>query len=414
MIGWVAVGCVVGLAQTGYGATRSARVRWRPSASTGVAGYRVYVRPSGAGAETRVDVGRPATATDGTITATVGSLDAATVYRFTMTSYRATGPESARSNEVTLPVTATTSTSTVRPATTTTTTVSSAGTCPIPLRLPATGGVTQGLTAGPSRYAASCAGTGNAPEAVVRWRPTVSGPVAIETCGAGTAFDTVLEVRKDSCTGTRVGCNDDAPACVTAGGVLRGSRLTFDAVKDQIYFIVVDGYSAQRGAFTLTIRPASGSGAAGRGEAAPPETGQTDDDACAVASVSLSVRRTIRDQRLRIRADLVTTRPVDPTAEGIGLLLERPEGDVLLGSKAPPDSIAVNPARTAFRVRRPAGLQHLRVTRRDDRLRLYARARTPLHEGPTDRLRLSLDLGGGCLVSRTVDCVEQGRTSRCE
>src|SRR5207244_8551153 len=53
------------------------------------------------------------------------------------------------------------------------------------------------------------------------------GTATIQTCGAGTTFDTVLYLRSGACaSGSEVaaGCNDDA--CANATGLYRASRLT--------------------------------------------------------------------------------------------------------------------------------------------------------------------------------------------
>src|SRR5207247_8033727 len=78
----------------------------------------------------------------------------------------------------------------------------------------------------------------------------------IQTCGAGTTFDTVLYLRSGSCAGgleVAAGCNDDA--CFNAIGLFRASRLTPTVTAGQTYYIVVDGYGGAQGTFSLTVTP---------------------------------------------------------------------------------------------------------------------------------------------------------------
>src|SRR6266480_811485 len=106
--------------------------------------------------------------------------------------------------------TSTGSTTTTATATTTTTTTL-AGACNNPTAIPAQGGTFSGTTSGTSSQAGSCGTSGSAPERVFQWTPAVSGTATIETCGAGTNFDSVLYLRSGVCAGgAEVGCNDDA------------------------------------------------------------------------------------------------------------------------------------------------------------------------------------------------------------
>src|SRR5439155_921182 len=94
------------------------------------------------------------------------------------------------------------------------------------------------------------------PEQVFQWTPAASGTATIQTCGAGTTFDTVLYMRSGTCaSGPEVaaGCNDDA--CLNATGLNRASRLTPTVAAGQTYFIVVDGYGGAQGTFSLTVTP---------------------------------------------------------------------------------------------------------------------------------------------------------------
>src|SRR5947199_352955 len=131
-----------------------------------------------------------------------------------------------------------------------------AGSCSSPTVLPAQGGTFGGTTSGTSVLAGSCGSSGTAPEQVFQWTPAVSGTATIQTCGAGTTFDTVLYLRSGACaSGPEVaaGCNDDA--CANATGLYRASRLTPTVTAGQTYYIVVDGYGGAQGIFSLTVTP---------------------------------------------------------------------------------------------------------------------------------------------------------------
>src|SRR5437899_39982 len=131
-----------------------------------------------------------------------------------------------------------------------------AGDCSSPTVIPAPGGTFSGTTSGTSALAGSCGRSGESPERVFQWTPTVSGTATIQTCGAGTSFDTVLYLRSGVCaSGPEVaaGCNDDA--CANATGFYRASRITPTVTAGQTYFIVVDGYGGAQGPFSLTVTP---------------------------------------------------------------------------------------------------------------------------------------------------------------
>jgi len=131
-----------------------------------------------------------------------------------------------------------------------------AGSCDDPIAVPADGGTFAGTTSGVSTLAGTCANTMTAPERVYRWTPTASGTAVIATCsGTDTAYDTVVYLRGTTCSsGTEVACNDDAPGCSTSEpSTHHGSRITPTVVAGETYFIVVDGYDASQGGFTLSV-----------------------------------------------------------------------------------------------------------------------------------------------------------------
>lgn len=86
--------------------------------------------------------------------------------------------------------------------------------------------------------------------------PPRSGTAVIETCGAGTNFDSVVYLRTGGCAnGTQAGCSDDA--CANSTGLNRASRVTRAVTVGQTYFIVVDGFTGAAGNFTLKVTPPS-------------------------------------------------------------------------------------------------------------------------------------------------------------
>jgi len=163
------------------------------------------------------------------------------------------GAQGTFSLTVTPPAAATTTTTTLTGSSTTTTTL--AGACNNPTVIPAQGGTFSGTTSGTSSQGGSCGNSGTSPEQVFQWTPAVSGTAAIQTCGAGTNFDTVLYVRSPSCTGSEItsGCNDDA--CANSTGLFRASKLTPNVTAGTTYFIVVDGYGGAAGSFALQVTP---------------------------------------------------------------------------------------------------------------------------------------------------------------
>ncbi len=92
---------------------------------------------------------------------------------------------------------------------------------------------------------ASCGGGGGrAPDFSYRYTAPEPGSYTIDTFGS--AYDTLLYVRA-TCDGSDIACNDDSGAGLQ-------SKVVVDLQAGQEIIIVVDGYGASRGDFTLTIR----------------------------------------------------------------------------------------------------------------------------------------------------------------
>jgi hypothetical protein len=83
-----------------HGTTYAVRVRWEPSPSEGVAGYRVAVQARTGGSLPVLDAGLPPPAADGSLAAQVSGLDGRTDYDVTVTAYTSAGLESVPSNAI--------------------------------------------------------------------------------------------------------------------------------------------------------------------------------------------------------------------------------------------------------------------------------------------------------------------------
>ncbi len=112
-------------------------------------------------------------------------------------------------------------------------------------------GSTNASTIGANTLSGTCGGNGS--ERVYIW--TTAAPnvrVSVDTCGSATNFDTVLYVRRGSCTGPQVACNDnhpDKPVCFFRDS---DSYLEFLPTPNTIYYIFVDGKTGG-GDFRLNV-----------------------------------------------------------------------------------------------------------------------------------------------------------------
>src|SRR5256712_2651068 len=131
--------------------------------------------------------------------------------------------------------------------------------CDTPTVIPAQGGTFSGATSGTSTLAGSCGSSGTSPERVFQWTPAASGTATIQTCGAGTTFDTVLYMRSGACaSGPEVagGCNDDA--CTNATGLYRASRLTPSVTAGHTDLTGAAGHDGAPGPYRPTPTPPVG------------------------------------------------------------------------------------------------------------------------------------------------------------
>jgi hypothetical protein len=95
---------------------------------------------------------------------------------------------------------------------------------------------------------ATCGSSGTTRDVWYRYRPVTSGTVTVSACGS--SYDTVVSVRRVSCTGTQVACNDDFCGL--------SSQLTFPGTANTTYYIRVSGYNGLFGAYTLVINGGGG------------------------------------------------------------------------------------------------------------------------------------------------------------
>lgn len=119
--------------------------------------------------------------------------------------------------------------------------------------LPAAGGVVSGTTSGANGLSGTCGTTGTSPERVFEWTPSTSGAATFRTCGLGTLFDTTVYVRASDCaTGQELICNDDGP-CASGASSDAASSATLNVTAGTRYYIVVDGWNGEQGAFQLSV-----------------------------------------------------------------------------------------------------------------------------------------------------------------
>jgi hypothetical protein len=97
-------------------------------------------------------------------------------------------------------------------------------------------------------FTPSCAYSNSAPDMSYTWTAPSTGSFTFST--AGSAFDTILEVRRYN-DQVSLGCNDDVPGTSQ-------SSLTLSLTAGQTLLIVVDGYSTYCGTFQLNITAVAG------------------------------------------------------------------------------------------------------------------------------------------------------------
>ena len=104
--------------------------------------------------------------------------------------------------------------------------------------------IVSGTTVGAlNLYTGSCGG-GTAPEHSYSFTAPAAATYTFST--AGSSLDTVLYVRSATCNGPQLGCNDDTPPGQT-------SRVTVALAAGQTVVVVVDGFGANSGTYSLSV-----------------------------------------------------------------------------------------------------------------------------------------------------------------
>ncbi|HKR03542.1 MAG TPA: HYR domain-containing protein, partial [Bacteroidia bacterium] len=106
---------------------------------------------------------------------------------------------------------------------------------------------TTGNTTGAGTDANACGGAAS-PGLWYKITPAASTSITLSLCGS--AYDTRISVYSGSCAGAMVACNDDATSGPCAFTLQ--SEVTFAATGGVTYFILVNGFSANFGAFTMS------------------------------------------------------------------------------------------------------------------------------------------------------------------
>ena len=121
------------------------------------------------------------------------------------------------------------------------------GTCSVPIEVAGYGFWIGDTADGLPTQLATCGQEARGPEQVFRWIAPADGRVCFDN--AASDYDTVLHARTGRCSSRRseIACNDDF------GGRLQ-SAIEVEAVADQEYFILVDGFGDATGRFVLEAR----------------------------------------------------------------------------------------------------------------------------------------------------------------
>lgn len=124
--------------------------------------------------------------------------------------------------------------------------------CPATVALGVGAPIDRGDTTGGDNVDMGTCGGGEAPEAVIEWRPGEIGSYQIDTIGS--EFDTVLYVREvagTACAGVEVACDDD-------GSGVDGTSLVVVEVTDPaaVFYIFIDGFGDNAGLYALNVSAA--------------------------------------------------------------------------------------------------------------------------------------------------------------
>ncbi|MCR9166169.1 MAG: proprotein convertase P-domain-containing protein [Nannocystaceae bacterium] len=133
--------------------------------------------------------------------------------------------------------------------------------------------VETGSTAGEVNSSTGSCGGGGAPDVAYTFTAPQAGTYIFDTDGS--AYDTVLyALDGETCEGATLACDDDDPDFGLQ------SRIAVDLEADQVITVVVDGFSANAGDYTLNVTsPDCGNGTIEFGEAC--DTDDLDGESCA-------------------------------------------------------------------------------------------------------------------------------------
>ncbi len=93
-------------------------------------------------------------------------------------------------------------------------------------------------------FTPTCSSSMGAPDVVYVFRNPTRQTITIDTIGS--AYDTILLVRRDNCMGPDQACDDDA-----GGGT--ASRIVLTNAEPGTYFVIVDGFNSGAGAYRLNL-----------------------------------------------------------------------------------------------------------------------------------------------------------------
>ncbi|WP_437992339.1 MXAN_6577-like cysteine-rich protein [Sorangium sp. So ce145] len=102
----------------------------------------------------------------------------------------------------------------------------------------------------PESVRPACGSSSNAPDTIYRFTAPEDGLYVFDTFGS--SFDTILQILKESCKGTSLGCNDNTDG--------QQSRVALGLAADQSVLVVVDGLGTSSGDYVLHVDRFTGPG----------------------------------------------------------------------------------------------------------------------------------------------------------
>jgi hypothetical protein len=421
-----------------FAATYTARLRFAPAASADLAGYFVRVRSSATNVATTTDVGLPTLGSDGMVSVAIPGLDVRTTYFFTVLSYDASGTQSTPSNELT------TSYATVAPlvdsdgdglsdAAEDTNLDQRVGAWETdPERADSDG---DGVRDGQDRCGATAAGVA----------VDASGCPTAYTLFASRAADRSRPISLDGSTlGAKIfafvrpesGVREvrfwlDDPGMRTAARQREG-KAPYDFVGGTVSAAnpfdtttVADGAHTITAAVTLTsgaVRVLNGAftvanatcGIGGCTRSGPEDS--CDEPGSGGKQLAVSAGR-----RLRASGVLESSPAMDPTVDGVSLLLRGPEGERLYQSDVPAQAFTTDRNRRTFRLTRAGGrsigVRRLVLRRHGDVMIVHLAADAPGLGDVlgTETATWGIRIGTACMRIMPLRCVARagGASIRC-